>query len=452
MNNRVVPGFSLLLVVLMIVAVGPLQGSALDARKGTGIPKRSRQANRDMIDLAAYYTSSLDRDWLGKPGANLAQLPKGVQAFARAAFDVRGLIQLAGKNTLAATGREFPRSVDGIAVNRKGRRLHLLHGAVWSAKDDAVIGEYVLHFANGETRSLPITYQRNVRNWWVKKGDPALTDADPAWTGETEAAHGKGFQVQLYRYTANNPLPNEEIQTIDFVSAMTESAPFLIALTVEPLEPTYLGLKAVSIDNPIVARSREAGPDLVDLSKFYDASLDDDWFQHYGHDLQDVPRGVQMLGGVPFDVRGLIQLAGTKSMDVAGVVFPETVEGIPVNRKGRRLHFLQACGWSAEVGAKLGDYVIHYADGQIRRAPILYGRNVMDWWARPGEGSPSEAQEVWRGSNAATRAEGFSTHLIKYTWDNPVPNVEITTIDFVSDVIAAAPNLVAITVEPNAAR
>jgi hypothetical protein len=451
MRNKVTAGLSLLLMFLLLALFERSEAFALEAQKGPAIPKRSRQANNDMIDLAAYYTSSLERDWLGKPGANLAQLPKGVQAFARAAFDVRGLIQLAGKDTLAATGVEFPRAVKDIAINRKGRRLHFLHGTAWSAEDDAVIGEYVLHFANGQTRSLPIIYQRNVRDWWVKKGDPALTDADAAWTGETEAAHEQCYQVRLYRYTANDPLPNEEIQTIDFVSAMTESAPFLVALTVEPLEPTYLGFKAVSIDNPIVARSADASPDLVDLSKFYDASLDDDWFQHYGHDLQDVPRGVQTLGGVPFDVRGLIQLAGTQSMDVTGVVFPEAVEGIPVNRKGRRLHFLQACGWSAEVGAKLGDYIIHYADGQTRRAPILYGRNVMDWWARPGEGSPSEAQEVWRGSNPATRAEGFSTHLIKYTWDNPLPDVEITTIDFVSDVIAAAPNLVAITVEPNAA-
>jgi hypothetical protein len=452
MRNGVRPALSLLLVLLLPALFGRSQAFALEPGKGPAIPKRSRQANKDMIDLAAYYTTSLERDWLGKPGANLAQLPRGVQAFARAAFDVRGLIQLAGKDTLAAAGTEFPRAVDGIAVNRRGRRLHFLHGAVSSARDDAVIGEYVLHFANGQTRSLPLVYQRNVGDWWVRKGDPALTDADPAWTGETEAAQKQGCQVQLYRYTANNPLPDEEIRTIDFVSAMTESAPFLVALTVEPLAPTYMGFKAVSIDNPIVARSADASPDLVDLSKFYDASLDDDWFQHYGHDLQDVPKGVQTLGGVPFDVRGLIQLAGTQSMDVTGVVFPEAVEGIPVNRKGRRLHFLQACGWSAEVGAELGSYVIHYADGETRRAPILYGRNVMDWWARPGEASPSEAQEVWRGSNPATRAAGFSTHLIGYTWENPLPDVEITTIDFVSDVIAAAPNLVAITVEPDAAR
>jgi hypothetical protein len=152
---------------------------------------------------------------------------------------------------------------------------------------------------------------------------------------------------------------------------------------------------------------------------------------------------------VAFDVRGLIQLAASKSLDVTGVVFPEAVRGIVVNRTGRRLHFLQACFWSTDEGAKLGEYVIHYADGQIRSAPILYQRNVLDWWVRPEDRLPTEAEEVWRGQNPSTRSYGFKTHLIKYVWENPLPGVEISTVDFVSDLIEAGPFLVAITVEPN---
>jgi hypothetical protein len=421
-----------------------------DEQSGVRFPQRSRQANRDLVDLSDYYTASLDSDWLGKPGANLAPLPKGVQAFAHAAFDVRGLIQLAGKRALAETGPVFPRAVNGIEIDRKGRRLHFLHGTAGSAEENARVGEYVLHYANGQSKSLPIVYRRNVGDWWVGEGDPLPTDADVAWTGENEASHKLGRRIRLYRYTANNPLPNEEIETIDFVSEMTEAAPFLIGMTVEPSQPTYEGFKAVTIDNPIPRRSPQAG--LVDLSRHFNASLDDDWFQHPGHDFQELPRGVQVLGGVAFDVRGLIQLAGSQSLDVTGVVFPEAVKGIRVNRKGRRLHFLQACGWSAEEGARLGEYVIHYADGQTRSAPILYQRNVLDWWVRPEDGPPTEAQEVWRGENPATRAMGLAIHLIKYTWENPLPDVEIRTIDFVSDVVAAAPHLLAITVEPSRAR
>jgi hypothetical protein len=183
------------------------------------------------------------------------------------------------------------------------------------------------------------------------------------------------------------------------------------------------------------------------MSDYYNASMDDDWFQHPGHDFQDVPKGIQEFGGVTFDVRGLVQLAANKTLEVTGVVFPEAVKGIAVNRKGRRLHFLQACFWSTDEGAKLGEYVIHYADGQTRTAPILYGKNILDWWVSPEGGKLSEAEAVWQGSNPATRSMNLATQLINYTWENPLPEVEISSIDFISDLIIAGPFLVAITVE-----
>jgi hypothetical protein len=422
----------------------------IDAKPEHLIPKRSRQANQDLVDLSNYYTASLDDDWLGKPGVNLAPLPKGVQAFAKAAFDVRGLVQLAGKRAIEETGIDFPEAVKGIKINYKGRKLHFLHGTAWSAKEGAKIGEYVLHYANGQTKSVPIVYQQHVRDWWIQEGDPIPTDADIAWTGENKALHKPGYNVQIYKYTVNNPFPGDEIETIDFASEMTESAPFLIALTIEPNETAYEGFSRVKIDHfcPIMPRSSQANLDLVDLSDHYNASLDDNWFCHAGHDLRDVPKGVQVFGGVAFDVRGLIQLAASKSLDVTGVVFPETVKGIKVNRTGQRIHFLQACFWHADEGAKLGEYVIHYVDGRTKTAPILYGRNVMDWWVGPEGGQLAEAEVVWRGSNPATRSIGFTTQLTKYTWENPLPEVEISTIDFVSDLIEAGPFLVAITVEP----
>jgi len=417
--------------------------------KKNGIPQRSRQANKDLIDLTDYYTTALDEDWLGKPGANLSTLPKGVQVFAGAAFDVRGLIQLAGKQMYEETGKALRQSVKGIKVNYKGKKLHFLHGTAWQAEEDTKVGEYILHYANGQTRHIPLIYQHHLEDWWVQESDAIPTDADIAWTGENEVAHKLGYKIRLYRYTINNPFPDEEIATIDFVSTMTESAPFLIALTVEPNEHAYEGFSMARIDDfcPIAPRSPEAGPNLVDLSEHYTSSLDDNWFCHAGHDLRDLPRGIQVLGDVAFDIRGLVQLAASKSLDVTGVVFPEAVKGIAVNCKGPRVHFLQACFWNTDVGAKLGEYVVHYADGQTRSAPILYGQNALDWWAKPGNIRLSEAVSVWQGSNPATRSMGMITHLIKYTWENPLSDVEISSIDFVSDLIEAGPFVVAITVE-----
>jgi hypothetical protein len=413
------------------------------------IPARSRQASiPDLVDLGAYYTTSLDDDWLVKPGANLASLPKGVQGFARACFDVRGLIQLAGKKADEATGISFPKSITGIKIGAKVRTLHFLQGASWSADVDTKIGEYVLHYADGKTATVPIVYGRSVVDWWVNADSIVPTDAKIAWTGENEASHKLEYEIQLYTYTVNNPRPGGEIATIDFVSTGSDSAPFLVAMTYEPVKTDYEWFDAIKIWNGIVPRSRQALADLVDLGAYFNTSLDDNWFNHAGHNFQEVPKGVQVLDGTAFELRGIIQLAGTRSLKISGVALPEAVKGIKVGRKGTKIHFLHACGFSSPTGTQIGQYVIHYANGQTRSVPILYGKNVLDWWGRSTDVKLTEGKEVWKGNCPSPASMGFYVHLVRYTWDNPLPEEEIAEIDFVSDLAEAAPQLMAITVEP----
>ncbi len=413
------------------------------------IPTRSRQASiPDLVNLGAYYTAALDDDWLAKPGANLSSLPKGVQGFARACFDVRGLIQLTGKKAAEATGIAFPKSITGIKIGAKVRTLHFLQGASWSADVDTKIGEYVLHYADGKTATMPIVYGRNVVNWWVNADSIVPTDAKIAWTGDCEAAKPHDYKIQLYTYTVNNPRPGGEIATIDFVSTNSDSAPFLVAMTYEPTKTNYEWLDAIKIWNAITPRSKEATPALVDLGPYFNTSLDDNWFDHAGHNFQEVPKGVRVLDGTTFELRGLIQLAGTQSLKIAGVALPEAVKGIKVGRKGAKINFLQACGFSAPTGKEIGQYVVHYANGQSRTAPIVYGKNVLDWWGHPGtDPNLPEGKEVWKGNCPSPASMGFYIHMIRFTWDNPLPDEEITTIDFVSDVVEAAPQLMAMTVQ-----
>ncbi len=423
--------------------------SATQPKPVHAIPARSRQASiPDLVNLGAYYTASLDDDWLVKPGANLASLPKGVQAFNREAFDIRGLIQLAGKTAEKETGIHFPKSITGIKIGAKVRKLHFLQGACWTADLDTKIGEYVLHYADGKTAIVPIVYGRNVVDWWIAPDSSVPTDAQIAWTGENDASHKLGYKIQLYTYTINNPRPGGEISTINFVSTFSDSAPFLVALTYEPVKTNYEWFDAIKIWNTITPRSKNASPDLVDLGPYFNTSLDNNWFNHAGHNFQEVPKGVQVLDGTPFELRGLIQLAGTQSLKIAGLALPESVNGIKVGRKGAKIDFLQACGFGAPVGKQIGEYVIHYANGETRTAPILYGKNVLDWWGHPGDVKLTDGKEVWKGNSPSPASMGFYIHLIRYTWTNPLPDQEITTIDFVSDVVEAAPQLMAITIEP----
>jgi hypothetical protein len=410
--------------LLLFLTFPPLGSAAAQ------IPAQSKQAIPDLMDLTSYYTSSL------KAG-NLASLPQGVHAFSRAAFDIRGMIQLAGIKPSVHHD-----AVKGIVINYKGEKLDFLQGAAGRTKEDTVIGNYVLHYANGETQRIPLVYGRNTKDSFSGDAEPVLTDAAAARAGKT---------AQVFKYTVNNPLPGVEIKTMDFVSNNTQAAPFLIAMTIEPAqaERTYEWFDSIKAWNPIPPRDPSATPDQVDLTHYYGTSLDDDWFDHPGHDLHDVPHGLHTFGGVLFDVRGVIVLAGTQSLAVSGLALPEAVRGIPVGRKGKAVDFLQAAAFTGtKAGTKIGEYVMHYENGETRTADLIYGENELDWWVNPAEGHVTKAEEVWTGSNAATRRVGRRTRLIKFTWNNPLPEAKITSIDFVSSLTTSSPMLLAITVEP----
>ena len=137
-------------------------------------------------------------------------------------------------------------------------------------------------------------------------------------------------------------------------------------------------------------------------------------------------------------------MRGSRSLEITGLALPEAVRNIPVNRKGSKVHFLHACGFASDRGAKIGEYVMHYADGTTATAPIIYGVNIIDWWESD---IVSDARVAWVGSHAAAREFGKQTHLIKYTWENPMPDKEIVSFDFITALEPSAPFLVAVTLE-----
>jgi hypothetical protein len=198
----------------------------------------------------------------------------------------------------------------------------------------------------------------------------------------------------------------------------------------------------------IPRRDAQAGANLVDLSLFYNAGLDEDWDGLARNNMAALPRGVQTLAQVEFDVRGLIQLTGTELQARLGNRYPASVAGIPIHRKFARLHALHGTGWWADEAAmRIGAYTLHYADGRQFELPILYGQDVQDWWHYRERWDVSRATVAWTGSNPAVRAYNGDLRLFKRTWDNPRPEVEVESIDFTSAVTRCSPFLIALTLE-----
>ena len=205
----------------------------------------------------------------------------------------------------------------------------------------------------------------------------------------------------------------------------------------------------------IPPRDREAAPEMIDLTDFYNGSLTEGWIPSsvYGttsqRNLGELPLGLQLFAGLRFDVRGVIQLAGGSLNGAFNATYPAEVNGIPVHQKCHRLHFLHATGWRVGDGTTIGRYVIHHARGAPEEVAIVYGENVSDWWFDSRlEEATANAVVAWTGNNAAARAQHKTLRLYKYTWENPKPDSLIESIDFVSLNTQSSPFLIAITAEP----
>ena len=214
--------------------VPPVRGPDLSK-----IPARDSKADVRLADLTGKYNALLTEQWhpdaQGIPaGANhLGSLPRGIQKLGGTEFDVRGVIQLTGSLAESA-GAAFPVSQTGIKLGRKCKHLHFLQAAGWQAEDGKVIGKYVLHYTGGETATLNIVYGTDTIDWWKSSGDAKPPkSATVGWAGSNPATEALGSSLWLFKRTYDNPKPDLRIDSLDFISSQAESAPFLVALTVE---------------------------------------------------------------------------------------------------------------------------------------------------------------------------------------------------------------------------
>jgi hypothetical protein len=197
-------------------------------------PSRDPSTRQQLLDLTGFYNAQLSDSWHGGTGNDLVALSPGLHTFGGVEFDVRGIIQLGGKSGGA---NKFPAQVKEIKVQQKCQRIHFLHSAGWGGVSDEgkQIGSYVVHFADNQTRlEIPIYYGRHVRNWHVVPGEPpSPDDLTVVWTGENVVSRKAGRSVRLFKSTWTNLVPDMVIESLDCVSSMDKSAPFLIAITLE---------------------------------------------------------------------------------------------------------------------------------------------------------------------------------------------------------------------------
>jgi hypothetical protein len=200
-------------------------------------------AKYQAIDLQPYATQKRT-DGLGSgiEGNNLANLPGGKQLFGEIRFQVEdGIIHL-GSNIVD----RHPEKVMGIKVGDKCIRLHILHatcfgggpnkpGDPYHVKDGTTIGQYMVHYADGSGEGISIVYGEDVRDWFYVNDEATTTRGKVVWTGENDRAAMLDAKIRVYLTTWQNPNPDREIVTIDYLGRKNETAaaPFCVAMTLE---------------------------------------------------------------------------------------------------------------------------------------------------------------------------------------------------------------------------
>jgi hypothetical protein len=206
----------------------------------------------------------------------------------------------------------------------------------------------------------------------------------------------------------------------------------------------------------IPPRAKDTRLGLVDLTGYYNVGLTEAMHEALGvpkrawESLASFPAGHTRLGGVEFDARGVVHLAGARfARTMMRQLYPDAVNGLRVAQKARRLHFLHGAGneWAPD-GTVIAHYVVHYTGGRTNEVPVTAGGDVRDWFLntdRSAQPTSTTSKLAWRGPSGIDEVRDLGVYL--KTWDNPQPETEISHIDFVCTKTDAAPFLLAITVE-----
>jgi hypothetical protein len=148
---------------------------------------------------------------------------------------------------------------------------------------------------------------------------------------------------------------------------------------------------------------------------------------------QFVPVGFQTFCHVPLQIDGMICLWGEGNAKM-GINFPEAWTGIPMNQKFETLYVYHASFFTSPNGTPVYDIVFRYEDGTSATNEILYGDDVLDWYAKGGKpvGPTAARSKLASHGEADLGAKKQPLRFCLTAVENPFPATTVTAIDLYS--------------------
>jgi hypothetical protein len=170
-------------------------------------------------------------------------VPHGTQSFGGIPFVLDGMLQL--QSTSSEAFQRSYRTNISLAFAEAGARggrfgsLHLICGTRWWSQPEAQLATLVWHYADGQSRSVPIVHMRHVRDWvrppYEEPSHLPYKFSKVIWHSDTVAESGRW--QRLYRTSLPNPEPKKAVAGVELVSSRAEATLIVLATTLDRLPP-----------------------------------------------------------------------------------------------------------------------------------------------------------------------------------------------------------------------
>ncbi len=181
-----------------------------------------------MLDLASFYDTLLPGQFDGN-SSRLRALKPGTHTWGGIKFDARGMVDLQNQ----PNGK-----VTGIPVGQKCSWIAFVHGFGRGLNQNNTLSRFVIHYANGHAETIPLVFGKDVASSYLSH-DPdelnaALTNS-VVWAEIISRNGAPPAQIVFYVKKWTNPFPEETVTAVDFAQSAQNMNPFLVAITVRPV-------------------------------------------------------------------------------------------------------------------------------------------------------------------------------------------------------------------------
>ena len=158
------------------------------------------------------------------PNNDLGKLPDGIQNFNGVDYN----ISQSAKSAVILRGHTLgflPLDSGPIEIKRKAKLIYFLTACGWNTSIDNKVAFITVRYKQGGLYlDIPVRFKKETAGWWKPENIP---NADIAWRGQNGSA-----KVGVYSFGWINPYPEQEIDSITFVSTNSSAVPAFIAATI----------------------------------------------------------------------------------------------------------------------------------------------------------------------------------------------------------------------------